>query len=218
MSVVFAHSPFKPSKFYRTGQSFARNLSLYKGFSVDGADRKLPYGALKRQRNAGFSLVELAAALVIIAILAAVALHKLAPILADAERTALENTVGILRSALGINVASYLAKADLQGIQGLSGSNPMELLNEPPKNYLGVLDENSSVGDGVWYFDRKRSELVYRVQHTEVFRGSPGQPAEARFAVRSVYEDRNRNGRYDAGDLFFGVRLEAMTPYHWVQD
>lgn len=215
---MFSHYPRIAPQFYSTGQSLARNLSLYKGFSVDGADRKLPCGALKRQRNAGFSLVELAVALVIIAILAAVALHKLAPIQADAERTALENTVGILRSALGINVASYLAKADLQGIQHLTGSNPMELLNEPPKNYLGVLDENSSVEDGNWYFDRKRSELVYRVRHAGVFRGSPGQPAEARFAVRSVYEDRNRNGRHDTGDLFFGVRLEAVTPYHWVQD
>jgi len=147
-----------------------------------------------------------------------VALHKLAPIQADAERTALENTVGILRSALGINVASYLAKADLRGIQDLAGSNPMELLTEPPQNYRGVLDENSPVEDGNWYFDRKRSELVYRVRHAEGFRGSPGQPAEARFAVRSVYEDRNRNGRYDGGDLFFGVRLEAMTPYHWAQE
>lgn len=218
MSVVFELRSRKPLQFSLTGQSPARNLCLYKGFSVDGADRKLPCGALKRLRNAGFSLVELAVALVIIAILAAVALHRLTPILADAERTALENTVGILRSALGINVASYLAKADLQGLQNLTGSNPMELLNEPPKNYLGVLDENSSVGDGTWYFDRKRSELVYRVQHAEVFRGSPGQPAEARFAVRSVYEDRNRNGRHDAGDLFFGVRLEAVTPYRWVQD
>lgn len=218
MILVFVRCSRKPSQVYPTGQSLARNLSLCKGFSVDGADRKLPFSAPKRQRNAGFSLVELSAALVIIAILAAVALYKLAPILADAERTALENTLGILRSALGINVASYLAKADLRGVQDLAGSNPMELLTEPPKNYLGVLDENSSVEDGTWYFDRKRSELVYRVRHTEVFRGGPGQPAEARFAVRSVYEDRNRNGRYDAGDLFFGVRLEAMTPYHWVRE
>lgn len=216
--VVFEQYPHIPSKFYRTGQGSVRILSIYKGFSATRGDWKWSHAALKGQGNAGFSLVELSAALVIIAILAAVALHKLAPIQADAERTALENTLGILRSALGINVASYLAKADLRGVQDLVGSNPMELLNEPPKNYLGVLDENSSVGDGAWYFDRKRSELVYRVRHAEVFRGSPGQPAEARFAVRSVYEDRNRNGRYDAGDLFFGVRLEAMTPYHWVQE
>lgn len=218
MTVVFERYPLKPYFYYRTGQSVARILSLCKGFSVEGADRKLSLGARECQLNAGFTLVELSAALVIIAILAALALHKLAPIQADAERTALENTVGILRSALGINVASYLAKADLKGIQGLAGSNPMELLTEPPQNYRGVLDENSSVGDGNWYFDRTRSELVYRVRHAEVFRGATGGPPEARFAVRSVYEDRNRNGRYDTGDLFFGVRLEALTPYHWVRE
>jgi hypothetical protein len=163
-------------------------------------------------------LVELSVVLLVIAILAAVALHRLWPIQADAERAALENTVGVLRSALGINVASYFAKADLRGIQDLAGSNPMELLLEPPQNYRGVLDGNSAVEDGEWYFDRKRSELVYRVRNADVFRGGSGPPAEARFAVQPVYEDRNRNGRFDAGDEFYGVRLAATTPYRWVRE
>jgi hypothetical protein len=40
-----------------------------------------------------------------------------------------------------------------------------------------------------------------------VFQGGSGPPAEARFALAAVYEDRNRNGRFDRGDSFYGVRL-----------
>lgn len=163
-------------------------------------------------------MIELSVVLVLIAILAAVALHKLWSFQAEAERIALENTLGGLRSALGINVASYIAKDDLRGIQVLVGSNPMDLLSESPKNYRGALDGEPAVEDGEWYFDRKRGELAYRVRNADVFRGGSGPPAEARFTIRPVYEDRNRNGRLDAGDMFYGVRLEAMTPYHWVRN
>jgi hypothetical protein len=37
--------------------------------------------------------------------------------------------------------------------------------------------------------------------------------------ARAAYVgSRNRNGRFDAGDMFYGVRLEAMTPYRWVRN
>ena len=210
--------PFKPSHYYCSGQTLVRILSSYKGFPVYGADRKQRRTAPGRQSNSGFTLNVLSVALLVIAILAALALHKLWPILADAERTALENTVGGLRSALGINVASYIAKDDMRGIQKLVGSNPMELLGEIPPNYRGALDGDSAVEDGEWYFDRRHAELVYRVRHAQMFRGGSGPPAQVRFAVKPVYEDRNRNGRFDAGEAFYGVRLEAATPYRWVRE
>jgi len=218
VSIVSCQCHFRRPDSFHSGQTPSRNLSIYNGFSVSGVAERRRKVAADRHRNAGFTLVEPAVALLVIAILAAVALHKLWAFQAEAERTALENTLGGLRSALGINVASYIAKDDLRGIQVLVGSNPMDLLSESPKNYRGALSGEPAVEDGEWYFDRKRGELAYRVRNADVFRGGAGRPAEARFAVKPVYEDRNRNGRFDAGDMFYGVRLEAITPYQWVRD
>lgn len=192
---------------------------FYKGFSVIDRDGIGPNPAALRTAT-GFTLVELSIVLVVIAVLAAVALARLWPLQAEAERTALENTIGVLRSTIGINVASYIAKDDLRGIRSLVGSNPMDLLTEIPPGYRGVLsgDGLAAIKGGEWFFDRQRGELVYRVLNAEGFRGGSGSPDEARFAIRPVYEDRNRNGRFDDGDAFYGVRLEAMTPYHWVRE
>jgi hypothetical protein len=55
------------------------------------------------------------------------------------------------------------------------------------------------------------------VRNADVFQGGSGPPAEARFALTPVYEDRNRNGRFDRGDSFHGVRLETLVPYRWTQ-
>ena len=158
-------------------------------------------------------------ALVVIGVLATVALQKLYPIQVDAERIGLENMLGNLKSALGIKVAQYIAKDDLQGIQALVGTNPFDLLTDPPANYRGALagKEIAGVETGEWYFDRSAGVLVYRVRNADVFHGGSGSPAEARFALTPVYEDRNGNGRFDRGDSFYGVRLETVTPYQWVQ-
>jgi general secretion pathway protein G len=158
-------------------------------------------------------------ALIVIGILATVVLQKLYPIQADAERVGLENMLGNLKSALGIKVANHIAKDDLRGIQALVGSNPFDLFTDPPANYRGALagNEIARVGAGEWYFDRSAGALVYRVRNADVFQGGSGLPAEARFALTAVYEDRNRNGRFDRGDSFYGVRLETLAPYRWTQ-
>ena len=107
-----------------------------------------------RKSLMGFSILELTVVFVIIAVLAAIAISKLFPIQVDAERTSVENVIGGLRSAIGIKVASYIAKDDVAGVRRLVGSNPMDLLSEPPRNYLGTVSAAgvSGVPTGEWYF------------------------------------------------------------------
>ena len=165
----------------------------------------------------GLSVVELSIVLVLIAVLAGVALNRIWAIQADAERVGIEYFVGSLRSAVGIKVATLMARDDQPGIAALADSNPMDLLSEAPHNYRGVQtgDAHAAVEDGEWYFDRANRTLVYRVRNAGIFRGGFGPPAEARFLLVPVYEDRNRNGRFDAGDVIRNVRLETVRPYQW---
>lgn len=166
----------------------------------------------------GFSLLELVFVLTIIGVLIAVALDKLPKWQAQAERAAAESVVGGLRSALGIKVASYLARNNVAAIAALEGTNPMEQLAEIPANYVGVRrgPEGAEVEGGQWYFDGNTRQLVYRVR-TGFAGGESGSPsAELRYTVRLVYEDRNHNGRFDIGrDSLEGVQLEEVQGYAW---
>ena len=173
---------------------------------------------MMRARSRGFSLLELLFVLTVIGVLIAIALDKLPTWQAQAERTAAENVVGSLRSALGIKVASFVARNDIAAIAALDGGNPMEQLAEVPDNYAGMQQgaEAAGVEGGRWYFDATTRQLVYRVRTGFAGGAAVERTPELRYAVRLVYEDRNRNGRFDAGrDSLEGVRLEEVQGYAW---
>lgn len=155
----------------------------------------------------GFSFLELALAIVVISFLFVIGMSRLWAWQVEAERVAMENVLGAVRSALGMKVASYLAKDEAEGIRELVGANPMDVLVEPPKNYLGVRrGDAADIAGGEWYFDRDAQALVYRVQHAEYFTGRNG---EARFRIEAVHEDGRKAGAIQ------GLRLVAVEPYRW---
>lgn len=167
-----------------------------------------------RRRGSGFSLLELVVVIAIIATLSVFALTRLWQIQVDAERVAMEQVLGSLRSALGIKVASYFVQNDAAGVRSLLGTNPMDRLSEVPKNYLGALNgaNPQTIAGGSWYFDVSGRFLVYRVRNQDYFRGGLGTPARARFTIRVVYEERSR-GRNEIA----GATLVALEPYTWVR-
>jgi general secretion pathway protein G len=163
----------------------------------------------------GFSLLELVVAIIIISLLIAAALERLWPLQVDAERVAMEQVAGSLRSALGIRVAELLLKDDLAGLRALEGSNPMDQLSEAPRNYRGVLRgaDPAMVESGTWYFDAANGVLVYRVRNADYFRSPAGM--QARFAVRVYYsEGLPRSKQVSAEPL--GAQLAVMEPYQWL--
>ena len=165
------------------------------------------------RRGSGFSLLELVVVIAIIATLSVVAMKSLWQVQVDAERVAMEQVLGSLRSALGIKVASYFVQGDAAGIRSLLGTNPMDRLSEVPKNYLGALTgaDAETIAGGSWYFDVSGRILVYRVRNQDYFRGGLGTPARARFTIRVVYEEGSR-GRNEIA----GATLVALDSYEWV--
>lgn len=176
-----------------------------------------PHGGV-RLCNKGFSLLELVIVIVIISVLMVLAISRLLAVMADAERVTMETVAGTLRSAIGIKIAESIVKSRTAELAVLEGSNPMALLAETPRNYLGELDgaDPARLEDGNWYFDRRDKALVYLVHHKGFFSGGQADPPRARFAVRLVYSDRNGNGVFNQGvDEIQGLRLGPMEPYSW---
>lgn len=168
------------------------------------------------KKDNGFSVLELIVVVTVIGILATFAVDRLWAVQIDAENTAMENVVGSLRSALGMKVAQYIAKSDINGLKSLEGGNPMEELVEPPKNYVGAITnpDPASVAGGNWYFDANAKALVYRVHNADSFSSKLGMPARARFGVQLVYQAQDKN----VNPHVVGVRLVALEPYRWVNE
>lgn len=167
----------------------------------------------------GFSLLELVVVIAIISVLLVFAITGLWALQAEAERVAMEQVIGSIQSAIGIEVAQYMVTGNTEGIRALEGSNPMDRLAEVPKNYLGTLSDLSpaNMTGGAWYFDLRNRTLVYRVRNTDHFRGGSGVPAQVRFIMQLEYEGRNPNGvsAKNRSDVS-GARLVPLEPYSWV--
>lgn len=170
-------------------------------------------------RQRGFSTLELVIVIVLISLLIVIAVDRLLSLRVDAERVAVEQLAGTVRSAMGINVAATVARdGGLQNISALHRSNPMDMLAETPGTYLGELDnvDPEKIEPGSWYFDKKKRMLIYRVINSGYLETKLQGPARIRFQLQLVYTDNNRNRRYDVGrDAIHGLRLQAVEPYKW---
>lgn len=164
-------------------------------------------------KSGGFSMLELIVVISVIAILVTIAIDRLLPIRVDAERVAMENVVGALRSAIGMKFAQIVVKKGARGAKTMVGSNPMALLSEQPSNYLGEVDraDPGSMEAGSWYFNKSSRALVYKIWNTEHFSGGLANPARARFVIRPVYAPGGSKRGIE------GLKLEAVEDYRWTQ-
>lgn len=133
---------------------------------------------MKRQH--GFTLFELAIAVAVIGVLAAVLLSRVRLYQEEAERVAMENVVGVLRSALSMRAGQLVAQGKQQDLSKLLTINPMDLLAQKPANYLGEFNtpQKAKISQGNWYFNRKKLLLVYIARTGATFQVSHFQQFE----------------------------------------
>ncbi|SHJ78915.1 Type IV pilin N-term methylation site GFxxxE [Malonomonas rubra DSM 5091] len=165
----------------------------------------------------GYTLLEIVVVIAIISILAAFALDKYARLLVDVERTSMQHDLGVMRSAVSMQFASHFVAGDVQGLNALIDTNPMDLLSEKPSNYLGVFkaSEAGKLEAGHWYFDNDNRALVYLVRHVEYFE-TKLRPKQARFKIFPVYSEKQKENKKK---LFLaGLRLKAIDPYRWIRE
>jgi hypothetical protein len=116
---------------------------------------------IRRQRDS--SLLELALAAVVTALLAGLLLNCLISYRGESEQVAAKQLIGSLRTALAVRSARAISTTGEAGLLALAHQNPMTWLQEPPHNYLGEYYSPNKVElpGGNWYFDRVGQTLVY---------------------------------------------------------
>jgi prepilin-type N-terminal cleavage/methylation domain-containing protein len=167
----------------------------------------------------GFSLLELVTVIAIISILVVVALKRMLPYIDEAERVSVIRLEGQLRSTLVMEAAKRIVRGESATITDLNGSNPVQFLLEPPKNYVGEVNAGTlqDVGPRHWYFDSGRRELVYRLGQAFVPIAGDEHRENPAFSVRVAYSDRDGDGRFEASrDELYGVRLVRVAGGSWL--
>ena len=170
-------------------------------------------------KTRGFTLLELVIVIVIIGFLTSIAAKRLMPFLDEAERIAVLRVEGQLRSSLVLEAARRIVRGQSASISELEGSNPIKLLLEPPKNYVGELrfDRGDEVPAGHWYFDQRSLQLVYRPGLPYGLRIREETPENPAFVVRVEFTDVDDNGTFDARrDELHGVRLVRVAGMLWL--
>ncbi len=165
-----------------------------------------------KKRERGFTLFELAVAVVIISILAWVLLTRLAYYQEMAEKAALESTVRVIKTGLQIRLAELIIGNRQGEAATLEVEDPMRWLEPRPANYAGAYREPPTLGK--WYFDATARQLVYVVNTGErLDLGTVADTKQIRFRALLLKDRLNVGGA--VVESVTGITLTAVTPYRW---
>jgi hypothetical protein len=174
-----------------------------------------------RYRTPNTRMLELALLVCLFLFFLQLAASRIWELRVAAEKTGMAQTLASIQSALGIQLAATVVREGIEGIARLEGSNPMDLLDPPPFNYVGELSnpDPATISGHTWYFNTTQQLLVYRILYDDYFVSELGGIPRARFRLKLSYDDANSNGRFDPRtETFSGLKLESLEPYHWRVD
>jgi type II secretory pathway pseudopilin PulG len=186
-------------------------------------------------KNRGFSLFELVAFIISVAIIYAYAANRFAEFPAQAERASFIAVTAQLQTGINLELISVVTRGNTGSASLLEDINPMDLMLLPPGNYLGAFSGASVDGfpRRSWYFDNSSSELVYLVgDSTGVYLSINNQRIpvdEIRFSVASDYGEvdlesgldvkiASRRQEIPQGNRrrrLNGVVLRPVIPFFW---
>lgn len=166
------------------------------------------------RRQCGFTLLELVVVVLVASIVGVVALNYYYKLLVDVERTTMERDLGIIRSAVGMQVAGHYVAGKMATLEALAATNPMDLLAEQPDNYDGVVEYlRPDLILGRWYFDQSNGRLVYLVRNRFYFESELTLPDRAEFELVTDYSERSEGGGTHKTPT--GLTLITHNSYRW---
>jgi len=174
---------------------------------------------LLKQVQSGFSMLELVVVIIIISVLLAIGISKLMKLQVQAERSAMENVIGTLQSAIALTISEHIAKDQIPQLRKYIGSNPMALLATQPINYKGSFPEKpKELESASWWYNTTNRALYYQVSNREYFSTQGNEKGVTKFKILPVFDDINSNGRFDRRDVLKGLRLSPMAEYRWLNE
>lgn len=166
------------------------------------------------RRRGGFSLLELAVVVCIVAVLFNLALDRLLRYAEIAEKSAMEQSVAAMRSALALRFASLYLRGTGEALQRLPDENPMDWLAEKPPGYLGELATPSleQLERPSWYYDRRTRELVYVPLRTRFLDSGPLGDVRIRYRVVVRFQPAAEAGGLPSLDR---LGIDPSAPIRW---
>jgi general secretion pathway protein G len=167
-------------------------------------------------KQRGFTLFELVVVVSIVGVLGVVVLDRMRFYQEAAEKAAMEQTVGIIRSAMRLQIADRLLSGGVQEVAALAQANPMDWLAQQPRNYIGVrfAPKTGEIAGGSWYFDLKEKQLVYVVSLGNHFATDHPGRKQVRFELRLVEKSTQEQAATDVKEIQ-GLVLAEAVPYRW---
>ena len=187
-------------------------------------------------RNSGFSLFELVVFIISVAIIYAAAARRFADFPGEAERANFFAVTTQIQSGVNLESMLGITRGTAGQMQYYQNANPMDLLLDPPSNYIGAYDyvDVNALDRRVWYFDLTNGELVYLVNdNTNLYLVIGGQRVladELRFelTVNYRYQDRETGLPIELSDdseanadlslyrrSYGGLLLKPVIPFEW---
>jgi prepilin-type N-terminal cleavage/methylation domain-containing protein len=174
-------------------------------------NRKKITGVISLQR--GFTLFEIVVVILLIGVLMTMAIDRMLQLQVVAEKVSVEQMLGNLQGAVNLQAAELVVDKGLASMKSLAGTNPMEYLQVPPANYIGLRNDTDAaqLPQESWYFDTKQNILVYTVKNTDYFETSLVGTPRIRLRVELIFKDNNGRG---AGQVR-GINVNSLDEYRW---
>lgn len=169
------------------------------------------------RRHKGFSLFELTAFIIITAIIYSVAVNRFSEFPEAAERANFIAIINQIQTGINLELMLGLNSGNIRNLREFDGINPMDLLLEPPSNYLGEfgIGDTSGFERRTWYFDSRTSELVYLVNSPDnvflVDNGREIPTSEVRFKVVALYRYPDSRERLTLDEIESRIREEMLV-------
>lgn len=177
-------------------------------------------GPAPQSRQAGLTLFGLVVSILLVSIISSYSFNRFQDYPGAAERANFLAVTSQIRAGVTLQMIEALTSGRRDALAQMEGRNPMELMQEVPRNYVGAFSavDESTMPRRVWYFDRQAGELVYLANDSSnlyALRNGERVPTDwVRFKVTPVYGDGGWLGNTGSGEPS-GLRLQAVTPYTW---